>query len=174
MWNSVWDNNYCLCNYNIVFTDREASHLSKKTVFQFDLETGMTATEIGPGDSFDVKPVVKSDATEEMYVFIQVDMPETSEGVLYSFEVDRDWIPIGDHDGKMIYAYAGSEMTVLQPGDSTSPLTERMTMNEISNAEYAAIDDINIVITGYALGTEDVSTDPQETWDQCKQIGNIE
>lgn len=46
-------------------------------------------------------------------------------------------------------------------------------MNEISNAEYAAIDDINITITGYAMGTEDMSADPQEAWNQCKALGNI-
>ena len=64
-------------------------------------------------------------------------------------------------------------MTPLQPGDSTSALTEQMTMKSISNAEYAGVDDINISITGYAIGTEDVSADPQEAWEQCKAIGEI-
>lgn len=49
-----------------------------------------------------------------------------------------------------------------------------MTMQLISNAEYAAIDDINFTITGYAIGTEDVSTNPAEAWEQCKLIGNIQ
>lgn len=70
----------------------------------------------------------------------------------------------------IIYAYAGSEMTALQPGDSTSALTEQMTMGEISNAEYAAIDDINITITGYVIGTEEVSMNPTEAWNQCELI----
>ena len=157
----------------LFYTKSETSQLSKKMVFQFDLETDMTATELGPGDSFDVKPVVTSDATEDMYVFIQVDMPETVDGALYTFEVKPEWIPVGDRDGRIVYAYADSEMTPLQPGDSTSALTERMKMNEISNAEYAAIDDINITITGYAMGTEDMSADPQEAWNQCKALGNI-
>ena len=47
-------------------------------------------------------------------------------------------------------------------------------MGEISNAEYASIDDINITITGYAIGTEDVATDPVEAWEQCKAIENIQ
>ena len=54
----------------LFFTKSVSSQLSKKMVFQFDLETDMTATEVGPGESFDVKPVVTSDATEAMYVFI--------------------------------------------------------------------------------------------------------
>lgn len=157
----------------LFFTKSVTSQLSKKMVFQFDLETDMTATEVGPGESFDVKPVVTSDATEAMYVFIQVDMPETFDGALYTFEVHPDWIPVGDSDGRIVYAYAGSEMTPLQPGDSTSALTEQMTMKSISNAEYAGVDDINISITGYAIGTEDVSADPQEAWEQCKAIGEI-
>ena len=74
----------------------------------------------------------------------------------------------------MIYAYAGSEMTVLQPEDSTSVLAERMKMDEISNAEYAGADDINITITGYAMGTEDMSTNPTDAWNECKAIGNIQ
>ena len=68
----------------------------------------------------------------------------------------------------MIYAYANSEMTALQPGDSTSVLAEQMTMAEISHTEYADIDDI----TGYAIGTEDVSGSSTEARNQCKLIGN--
>ena len=159
---------------SLFFTNSVTSKLSKKTVFQFDLSTDMAATEVGPGDSFDVKPVVYSDATEEMYVFIQVDMPTTADGVLYSFDVDDEWILVSDNDGTMVYAYANSEMTALQPGESTSALTERMTMKSISNAEYAGIDDINITITGYAMGTEDMSTNPVGAWNECKTIGDIQ
>lgn len=159
---------------SLFFTKSETSKLSKKTVFQFDLTTDMAATEVGPGDSFALSPTIFNDATEEMYVFIQVDMPTTVDGVIYSFSVDNEWIPVSDNDGTIIYAYASSEMTALQPGDSTSALTEQMTMDEVSNAEYAAIDDINITITGYAIGTEDVSANPTDAWNQCKLIGNIQ
>ena len=109
-----------------------------------------------------------------MYVFIQVDMPSTVDGALYSFDADNEWIPVSENDGTMVYAYANSEMTALQPGDSTSALTEQMTMKSISNAEYAGIDDINITITGYAMGTEDMSTYPVDAWIECKAIGNIQ
>lgn len=159
---------------SLFFTRSVTSNLSKKTVFQFELTTGMVATEVGPGDSFDAKPIVNNDSTEEMYVFIQVDMPTTGDGALYSLDVDSEWVSISANDGTFIYAYAGSEMTVLQPGDSTSALMEQMTMREISNVEYAGIDDINVTITGYAIGTEDISTDPVEAWNQCKEIGNIQ
>ena len=134
----------------------------------------MSATEVGPGDSLDVKPVVYNDATEEMYVFIQVDMPTTADRVLYSFDVDDEWTLVESGNGTVVYAYGDTEMTALSPGDSTIALTNQMTMQSISNAEYVAVDDINITITGYAIGTEDVSTYPEYAWNECKTIGNIQ
>ena len=49
-----------------------------------------------------------------------------------------------------------------------------MTMSSITNAEYAAIDDINITITSYGVGIEGVSTVPSEAWNECKAIGGID
>lgn len=109
-----------------------------------------------------------------MYVFIQVDMPTTADGILYSFDVDDEWCVVSEDDGTVVYAYGSTEMTILAPGDSTSALTNQMTMKSISNAEYAAIDDINITITGYAMGTEDMSTNPVDAWNECKTIGDIQ
>ena len=159
---------------NLFFTKSQTSDFSKKQIFQFDLDTGLSSGEVGPGDSFSVSPVIFNDATEEMYVFIQVDMPETANGALYSFDVDEEWCVVSEDGGTVVYAYGSAEMTALQPGESTSALTSRMTMSEVSNAEYAGIDDINITITGYAMGTEDMSTIPAEAWYQCKEIGNIQ
>lgn len=76
--------------------------------------------------------------------------------------------------GTVVYAYGSAEMTALSPGESTSALISRMTMSEISNAEYAAIEDINVTITGYAIGTEGIDGNPSEAWNQCKLIGNIQ
>ena len=147
---------------NLFFTKSQTSDFSKKQIFQFDLDTGLSSGEVGPGDSFSVSPVIFNDATEEMYVFIQVDMPETANGMLYSFDADAEWCFLSEDGGTVVYAYGNAEMTALQPGESTNALTEQMTMQSISNAEYAGIDDINITITGYAVGTEDVSTNPTD------------
>lgn len=67
-----------------------------------------------------------------------------------------------------------TEMTVLCPGESTSALTSQMTMKSIAKAEYAAVDDINITITGYAIGVEEVSTNPVYAWNECKEIDDIQ
>lgn len=72
--------------------------------------------------------------------------------------------------GSVVYAYGGDEMYMLHPGETTTALTEQMTMREKCNSEYAVIDDINFIITGYAISTEDISLIPEEAWEQCKII----
>ena len=99
----------------LFFSSSETSNLLKKTVFQFDFTTDMAETEVGPGDSFEVKPVIHNDATEEMYVFIRVDMPLTADGALYSFEIDDEWTLVENSNGTVVYAYGNNEMTVLSP-----------------------------------------------------------
>lgn len=157
---------------NLFVSKSVTTSFTKKQIFQFDFNTGLNGGEIGPGDSFSVNPVIYNDATEYMFVFIGVDMPFVDGSPLYTFEVDRDWTLVESDGGVVVYAYtAGSEgMTTLTPGDSTTALTEQMTMRSITNAEYAGIDDINITITGYAIGTEDVPTAPVEAWEHCKYI----
>lgn len=96
---------------------------------------------------------------------------------LYTYDVNGDWMLVESGErgtGTVVYAYAGADMTALQPGESTTALTNQMTMRSITNAEYAVIDDINITITGYAMGTEGMSTIPADAWSECKVIGNIQ
>lgn len=149
------------------------SSFTPKQIFQFDFNTGLNGGEIGPGDSFSVRPVIYNDATEDMFVFIEIEMPLVGSTPLYSFTPSDEWCVVESDGGVVVYAYtAGSEgMTVLTPGESTTALTEQMTMRSITNAEYAGIDDINITLTGYAIGVEDVSDNPTEAWFVCKEIG---
>ena len=121
-----------------------------------------------------MSPMVFNDATEEMYVFVGIQMPTTSDGMLYIFDADEEWTLVESGNGTVVYAYGTDEMTLLGSGDNTSALTNQMTMQSISNAEYAGIDDINITITGFAIGTEGVSTIPKDAWNECKAIGEME
>lgn len=117
-------------------------------------------------------PVIYNDATEDMFVFIRVDMSFVDGLPLYTFEVDSGWTPVESSGGTVVYAYGSDEMGALTPGERTSALTNEMTMRSITNAEYADIDDINITIIGYAVGTDGVSATPAEAWNECKLIGN--
>lgn len=98
----------------------------------------------------------------------------TADSLFYTYDVNGDWTLVENGTGTAVYAYAGADMTVLQPSESTTALTNQMTMRSITNAEYAAIDDINISITGYAMGTEEMSTNPTDAWSECETIGGIQ
>lgn len=87
--------------------------------------------------------------------------------------VNEEWILAESDKGTVVYAYGSAAMTALQPGEGTSVLTTQMIMKSITHAEYAAVDDINITITGYDIGTEGVSPLPTDAWNECKSIGNI-
>ena len=158
---------------SLFFTKSKTTELSKKVIFQFDLSLDATSAEIGPGDSFSVNPTITNGATEQMYVFVEIRMPNFDNEWLYTYDVASEWIEVENTVNKLVYAYGTSDMQVLEPGDNTTALTEQMTMRSVSNAEYASIDDINVTFTGYAIGTEEVSTNPIDAWNECKVIGNI-
>lgn len=101
-------------------------------------------------------------------------LPESGDSLLYTFDVNEEWTLVESGKGTVVYAYGRADMTALQQGESTSSLTTQMTMKSITNAEYADIDDIHITITGYAMGTEGMSTIPTDAWNECKTIGNIQ
>lgn len=159
---------------NLFYSQTTTTEFSKKVIFQFDLDIGMSTGEVGPGDSILVNPIVTNSATEEMYVFLKIQMPEWDGSPLYTFQADDQWVLIESANGTAVYAYGNPEMMILNPGESTSALTNQMVMRSISNAEYAAIDDINITVTCYAIGTEGVATNPADAWNECKTIGNIQ
>ena len=95
--------------------------------------------------------------------FLQIDMSTVDNGSpLYTFQCSEEWTEAEKTDGWIIYAYGTSEMQIMMSGDSTSVLTEQMTMKSISNEEYASIDDINAIFTGYAIGEDEASTIPIE------------
>lgn len=138
----------------------------KKSFFEIVVSGGDQPGEIGPGDSFSTSPTVYNNATEEMYVFMKVEMPVVSDEPLYSFDLGDGWVKVEDG----VYAYADDAMTTLAPGEKTPALTDKMTMAEISRAEFAQRKDISVKITGYAIGTEDASTVPADAWNVCKGL----
>ena len=85
--------------------------------------------------------------------------------------MDDQWILIESAGGTAVYAYGNPEMIALYPGESTTALTNQMVLHAISNAEFASIDDLNITFTSYAIGIEDVPSDPVNAWNICKEIG---
>ena len=145
------------------------SELEKKTFFQIVFDAEFPSSEVGPGDEVAVSPVVTSDATENMYVIIVVDMPVFEGSPIYEYTVDDSWAQISDEDS-LVYGYGSSdEMTVLLPGDTTTPLTESLVMKNFTIPEYAYIDDINVTFNVYALGADGTSSNPDEVWAEIKE-----
>ena len=152
------------------FTSASAtSEFEKKTFFQIVFNAEFPSAEVGPGDGVAVSPVVTSDATENMYVVIVVDMPVFEGSPIYEYTVDGSWTQISDEDS-LVYGYGSSdEMTVLLPGDTTTPLTESLLMKNFTIPEYAYIDDINVTFNVYALGADGTSSNPDEVWAEIKE-----
>jgi len=155
--------------------DSETSQNPKEDYFRVKLTTGMVLTDMAPGGQFAAEPVVTNDATKDMYVFVTVETPVVDNASIYDYTVGEGWELVESTAEKAVYAYANAgEMTTLSIDESTTALTTQMTMKDISNSAFVELDDINVKITGYGIGTEDASTVPSEAWVYCKQVGNIE
>ena len=135
--------------------ETQTSDYSKKTYFEFDGSSFFTASgEVGPGESMSINPVISSNATVDMFVFIRVEMPSYSSGGLYSLDMNSGWecIEAGETGDKYIAVYRYDD--VVAPGASTTALGSSLTMVNMSLADYADLTDINVTMTGYACGAE--------------------
>ena len=147
--------------------DTQTSDYSKKTYFQFDGSGFFTQSgEIGPGESMGIDPVITSNATVDMYVFIRVEMPSYNGAGLYDIDLNSGWSveeaqAVGD---KYITVYCYND--VVAPGVSTTTLGSSLTMVDMSLADYSELSDINVTMTGYACGAGDESLDT--AWDSIK------
>lgn len=152
----------------------ERTSFSKKVIFEFDFSASFNSATIGPGESVYISPYVTSYATEPMYVFIRVEMPFISGSPLYSLNIDGDWSLIEQNEGIFVYAYANPNMIIVSPGDSTTFLANKMTMEPISVVDYAGIDDINVTFTAYTIACNNIGDNPNEAWEIMKSLCNID
>lgn len=154
----------------LFYSQNITSDFTKKQIFQFDLSSDMVSADLGPGESVFVNPVISNSATEKMYVFVVIESPEYDNAPLYEYDVNDSWVLVESDGGTEAFAYGGETLAVLIPGESTEPLISTITMRQITNAEFASIDDINISITGYAIDTNGSSADPAIVWNECKAL----
>lgn len=154
----------------LFYSKSVTSNFSKKQIFEFELSTSTMQAELGPGDSVSVNPIIENSATEKMLVFIEVKTPVFKDEPLYEYSVNEDWVLVESDDGSKVFAYGGDQLTMIYPGESTTPLMTSITMKQISNAEYSEIEDINISITGYAIDCQGYTTVPLEVWNEVKML----
>ncbi len=147
--------------------ETQTSDYSKKTYFEFVGDGFFTESGVvGPGESMSINPVITSEATVDMYVFIRVEMASYSSGGLYDIDMNSGWSVeeervVGD---KYIAVYCYDD--VVAPGASTTALGCSLTMVDMSLTDYADLTDINVTMIGYACGAEDESLDT--AWDSIK------
>lgn len=147
--------------------ETQTSDYSKKTYFQFDGSSFFTASgEVGPGESMSINPVITSNATVDMYVFIRVEMPQYGSSGLYELNTGSGWSVeeaqvVGN---KYVTVYRYND--IVTPGASTTALGSSLTMVDMSLDDYVEISDINVTMTGYACGAEDETIDT--AWESIK------
>ena len=153
-----------------LFTTASArSSFRKKTYFQIVFRAVFPDADVGPGETVAVNPVIISDSTENMFVFMAVEMDSIDGSPIYEYDVDDSWTLIND-DEYLVYGYGTSnELTMIGPGDSTTPLTSRLTLKNISIPEYAFVSSIDVTFNVYAIASDDLSSDPGEAWTVAKE-----
>lgn len=157
---------YAVINY--ITTGTQTSVFTKKEYFEMDGSQFFTAEgDIGPGESMSINPIITSESSVDMYVFIRVEMPIYDGGGLYELNVDSGWslVESGENDGTWVEVYRYDD--VLTPEQSTTALSNSITMVDMTLAEFAEISDIDVSMTGYACRVSDV-TGIDEAWDYIK------
>lgn len=125
--------------------------------------------DVGQGDAVAVNPVIISDSTENMFVFMAVEMDSIDGSPIYEYDVDDSWTLVND-DEYLVYGYGTSdELTMIGPGDSTTPLTIRLTLKNIAIPEYAFVSGIDVTFNVYAIASDGLSNIPVEAWMVAKK-----
>ena len=145
----------------------QTSNYDKKEYFEFTTSDFFTESgEFGPGESKGINPVVTSNSSVDAYVVMRVTMPVIDDSGLYTINTGADWSQIesSEVDGEWVEVYLYGE--ALSPEASTSALGSSVTMKDISRAEYGSLDDLNIKIDAYAVGTDD--EEMEDAWKDIK------
>lgn len=156
-----------------ISTQTFRSNFTKKEYFELGTEPLITNTdEIGIGESVKINPVLTSDASVDMYVFIRVEMPEYNVDGLYDLDVNDTWtlVESGTVDGSWFEVYQYND--VLRPELSTDALSNKMTMVDMSKADFAQLNDINVSMTGYAYKVSD-NVSAEEAWEFIKSEAGL-
>ena len=93
-----------------------------------------------------------------MFVVIRFVMPIAPSGgeELYTLDKGSSWLIRGAEDGKWIKVYRYNETLQLE---ISTALGSKVTMKNIGKNEYADLDNINITMTCYAMGTNEEELD---------------
>ena len=151
-----------------ISTKTQTSSFTKKEYFEMSgSEIFAASSEVGPGETVTINPMITSMSSVDMYVFIKVEMPCYSSGGLYDLIVNDGWSLVESDvvDNKWVEVYRYD--TELKPDQSTTVLSNTITMVNMTLAEFAEIEEIDVSMTGYACRVSDVAG-IDEAWDYIK------
>ena len=157
---------YALVTY--ITTMTQTSSFTKKEYFEMSgSEIFSESSTVGPRDTVTINPTITSMSSVDMYVFIRVEMPCYSSGGLYDLTVNDGGSLIESEvvDNKWIEVYRYD--SELKPDQSTTVLSNTITMVNMTLAEFAEISDIDVSMTGFACRVADVAG-IDEAWDYIK------
>lgn len=130
--------------------------------------TGAEATgSVRPGSTVSLSPVLTNNGDINATAIMRVTLPVVNGSSAYDYEINSSWTLVdADPDfGVYVYGYgSNSDMTVLNPGDSTDALTSAFTMkSSITEAEFNAMGSVDISVDGFLVDSEEGS-DPVSAW----------
>ena len=157
---------YALVTY--ITTKTQTSSFNKKEYFEMSgSEIFSASSEVGPGVEISINPTITSESSVDMYVFIKVEMPIYNGTGLYELNVDTGWSMVESEvvDNKWIEVYRYD--SELKPDQSTTVLSNTITMVNMTLAEFAEIEEIDASMTGFACRVADVAG-IDGAWDYIK------
>ena len=157
---------YALVTY--ITTMTQTSSFTKKEYFEMSgSEIFSASSEVGPGETASINPTITSMSSVDMYVFIKVEMPGYNGDGLYELNVDTGWsmVESGESNGTWVEVYRYD--TELKPDQSTTVLANKLTMVNMTLAEFAEIEEIDVSMTGFACRVADVAG-IDGAWDYIK------
>lgn len=143
-----------------------------------------------PGDTITKDPLVLNDGTNDMYVFLKVEMPyaelvtanddgtknEAAWMEMFTYEINAGWVAVGapviDKEAgtsTQIYAYAVDDvLTALAADQKTEAVFYSVTFRNVVEGTGMEGATENIVITAYGIQTDNINggkTDPAGVWE---------
>lgn len=143
-----------------------------------------------PNEEVEKDPQIKNDGTNDMYVFLKVEMPyaevitANTDGTknaaawmeLFTYEINDGWVamgaPVADKVNgtyTQIYAYAADDEMIALSKDVTTPaLFDSVKLQNIVEGQNIEGSTENIVITAYGIQTDNINggkTDPAGVWE---------
>lgn len=157
---------YALVTY--ITTKTQTSVFTKKEYFEMSgSEIFSESSAVGPGEKVSINPMITSMSSVDMYMFIKVEMPVFNDAGLYELNVDASWSMVESGESNNTWVEVYQYDSELKPDQSTTVLANKLTMVNMTLAEFAEIEEIDVSMTGYACRVADVAG-IDEAWDYIK------